>query len=37
MTDSFDARSTLKVGDKEYQIYRLDALKAPTTSGSPIR
>ncbi|MFB3064687.1 MAG: aconitate hydratase, partial [Gammaproteobacteria bacterium] len=27
MTDSFDARSTLKVGDKEYQIYRLDALE----------
>ena len=26
MTDSFDARSILKVGDKEYQIYRLDAL-----------
>ncbi|MCH8896101.1 MAG: aconitate hydratase AcnA, partial [Proteobacteria bacterium] len=27
MTDSFDARSTLKVGDKEYRIYRLDALE----------
>ncbi len=27
MTDSFDARSMLKVGDKEYQIYRLDALE----------
>ncbi|MCZ6559482.1 MAG: aconitate hydratase AcnA, partial [Gammaproteobacteria bacterium] len=27
MTDSFNARSTLKVGDQEYQIYRLDALR----------
>ena len=27
MTDSFNARSTLKIGDHEYQIYRLDALK----------
>jgi aconitate hydratase len=26
MTDSFNARSTLKVGDREYEIYRLDAL-----------
>ncbi len=26
MTDSFKARSTLKVGDKDYEIYRLDAL-----------
>ena len=27
MTDSFAARSTLTVGDREYQIYRLDALE----------
>ena len=27
MTDSFNARSTLKIGDQEYQIYRLDALQ----------
>ena len=26
MTDSFNARSTLKVGDREYHYYRLDAL-----------
>jgi aconitate hydratase len=26
MSDSFGARSTLRVGDREYQIYRLDAL-----------
>lgn len=26
MTNSFGARSTLRVGDKEYEIYRLDAL-----------
>jgi aconitate hydratase len=26
--NSFDARSTLKVGDREYEIYRLDALQA---------
>ncbi|MDP9349213.1 MAG: aconitase family protein, partial [Gemmatimonadota bacterium] len=25
--NSFDARSTLRVGDREYQIYRLDALE----------
>jgi hypothetical protein len=24
--NSFNSRSTLKVGDKEYEIYRLDAL-----------
>jgi len=24
--DSFQSRSTLKVGDKEYEIFRLDAL-----------
>ena len=27
MTDSFDARSTLKVGDREFEIFRLDAVK----------
>jgi len=27
MTDSFDARSTLRVGDNEYDIYRLDAVE----------
>jgi len=27
MTDSFGARSTLAVGGKEYDIYRLDAVK----------
>ena len=33
MTDFFNARSVLKVGDKEYVIYRLDALeKAGLTS-----
>jgi len=26
--NSFDARSTLKVGDREYEIYRLDALQS---------
>ena len=26
MTDSFGARSTLRVGEREYQIFRLDAL-----------
>ncbi len=27
MTDSFDARSTLKVGSNKYEIFRLDAVK----------
>jgi aconitate hydratase len=27
MTDSFDARSTLRVGSREYEIFRLDALE----------
>ena len=27
MTDSFDARSTLKVGSNKYEIFRLDAIK----------
>src|SRR5512138_2070796 len=27
MTDFFNARASLKVGDKEYAIYRLDALE----------
>ncbi len=27
MTDSFDARSTLQVGDREFEIFRLDAVK----------
>jgi aconitate hydratase len=27
-TDSFDARSTLRVGDRSYEIYRLDALQS---------
>ncbi len=27
MSNSFGARSTLRVGDKEYEIYRLDALE----------
>ena len=26
MTDSFGARSTLNVGGKDYEIYRLDAV-----------
>ena len=26
--NSFDARSTLKVGDREYEIYRLEALQS---------
>ena len=26
MTDSFKARSALKVGDRSYEIWRLDAL-----------
>jgi aconitate hydratase A / 2-methylisocitrate dehydratase len=28
MTNSFEARSTLEVGDQRYEIYRLDALQA---------
>ena len=33
MNDFFNARDVLKVGDKEYVIYRLDALeKAGLTS-----
>ena len=35
MTNSFDARSTLKVGDKEYQIYRLDALEGTNQQRLP--
>ena len=35
MTNSFDARSTLKVGDKEYQIYRLDALEGTNHQRLP--
>ena len=27
MSDSFEARSTLKVGDREFEIFRLDAIK----------
>ena len=27
MTESFDARSTLQVGDREFEIFRLDAVK----------
>ncbi len=26
--NSFDARSTLEVGDRKYEIYRLDALQS---------
>ncbi|MEK6276446.1 MAG: aconitate hydratase [Actinomycetota bacterium] len=28
MSDSFDARTSLSVGDREYEIYRLDALQS---------
>ena len=27
MSNSFSAKSTLNVGDKEYEIYRLDAIE----------
>ena len=28
MTDSFGARATLRIGSREYEIYRLDAVSA---------
>ncbi|HEX8209051.1 MAG TPA: aconitate hydratase AcnA [Longimicrobium sp.] len=34
MSDSFGARSTLRVGDREYQMFRLDALN---TGGRDVR
>ncbi len=35
MTDSFNSRSTLKVGTQEYQIYRLDSLKGTNYQRLP--
>ena len=35
MKDSFDARSALRVGDNEYDIYRLDALKDTQANHLP--
>ncbi|MDY6941833.1 MAG: aconitate hydratase AcnA [Pseudomonadota bacterium] len=35
MTDSFSARSSLKVGDREYEIYRLDAIKDDKVASLP--
>jgi len=35
MKDSFNARSTLTVGDRQYQIYRLDAINNPKVAQLP--
>ena len=35
MTDSFKARSTLKVGDRSYEIWRLDALPKDKVARLP--